>query len=131
MSLSENEPVWLLDTAVLIAHEISLANFGGAEGIRDTHLLTSAMARPKNLFVYEKPDLYELAAAYTSGIIKNHPFVDGNKRAGFLAGAAFLELNGITLIASEPEATRIILSVASGVVNEAQLANWYRENTCT
>jgi len=131
MSLSGNEPVWLLDTVVLIAHEISLANFGGAEGIRDIHLLTSAMARPKNLFVYEKPDLCELAAAYTSGIVKNHPFVDGNKRAGFLAGAAFLELNGVTLIASEPEATRIILGGASGVVNEGQLADWYREHTCT
>jgi len=130
MSLSGNEPVWLLDTAVLIAHEISLANFGGTEGIRDTHLLESAMARPKNLFIYEKPDLYELAAAYTSGIVKNHPFVDGNKRGGFLAGAALLELNGVTLIASEPEATRIILTVASGVVNEAQLADWYRKNTC-
>jgi len=130
MSPIGNEPVWLLDTAILIAHEISLANFGGAEGIRDAHLLESAMARPKNLFVNEKPDIYELAVAYTSGIVKNHPFVDGNKRAGFLAGAAFLELNGVTLIASEPEATRIILGVASGVVNEAQLADWYRENTC-
>ena len=123
-----NEPVWLLDAAVLIAHEISLANFGGAEGIRDTHLLASALARPKNLFAYEKPDLCELAAAYTLGIVKNHPFVDGNKRTGFLAGAAFLELNGITLIASEPEATRVMLGVASGVVNEVQLADWYRNN---
>jgi death-on-curing protein len=131
MSLRGKEPVWLLDTAVLIAHEISLANFGGAEGIRDTHLLESALARPKNLFAYEKPDLYELAASYTSGIVKNHPFVDGNKRTGFLAGAAFLELNGVTLIASEPEATRIITGVASGVVNEAQLADWYGEHTCT
>jgi death-on-curing protein len=124
-----NEPVWLLDAAVLIAHEISLANFGGAAGIRDTHLLASALARPKNLFAYEKPDLHELAAAYTSGIVKNHPFVDGNKRTGFLAGAAFLELNGVTLIASEPEATRIILGVASGAVNEGQLADWFRDNT--
>ena len=123
-----NEPVWLLDAAVLIAHEISLANFGGAEGIRDAHLLASALARPKNLFAYEKPDLYELAAAYTLGIVKNHPFVDGNKRTGFLAGAAFLELNGIKLIASEPEATRVILGVASGAVIEEQLADWYRSN---
>jgi death-on-curing protein len=124
-----NEPVWLLDAAVLIAHEISLANYGGAEGIRDSHLLASALARPKNLFVYEKPDLYELAAAYTLGIVKNHPFVNGNKRTGFLAGAAFLELNGEILGASEPEATRMILGVASGAVNEQQLADWYRDNT--
>ena len=118
-----------MDAAVLIAHEISLANFGGAEGIRDIRLLESAMARPKNLFAYEAPDIYELAAVYTSGIVGNHPFVDGNKRTGFLAGAAFLELNGVTLIASEPEATRIILGVASGAVNDEQLADWYRANT--
>jgi len=124
-----NEPVWLLDVAVLIAHEISLANFGGADGIRDLKLLESALARPKNLFAYERPDLFELAATYTSGIIRNHPFVDGNKRTGFLAGAAFLELNGLDLVASEPEATRIILGVAAGQVDNAQLADWFRENT--
>jgi death-on-curing protein len=124
-----NEPVWLLDAAVLIAHEISLANYGGAEGIRDSHLLASALARPKNLFVYEKPELYELAAAYTLGIVKNHPFVDGNKRTGFLTGAAFLELNGEILAASEPEATQIILGVVSGAVDQQQLADWYRDNT--
>ena len=124
-----NEPVWLLDAAILIAHEISLANHGGSEGIRDPHLLASALARPKNLFAYEKPDLYEMAAAYTLGIVKNHPFVDGNKRTGFLAGAVFLELNGENLVASEPEATRIIIGVAAGAVSEQQLADWYRDNT--
>jgi death-on-curing protein len=124
-----NEPVWLLDAAVYIAHEISLANHGGAEGIRDPHLLASALARPKNLFAYENPDLYEMVAAYTLGIVKNHPFADGNKRTGFLVGAAFLELNGENLVASEPEATRIIIDVAAGAVNEQQLADWYRDNT--
>jgi len=124
-----NEPVWLLDAAVLIAHEISLANFGGAEGIRDIGLLESALARPKNLFAYEQTDLFELAASYTSGIVGNHPFMDGNKRTGFLAGAAFLELNGRILKASEPEATRIILGVAAGEIDDAQLADWFRENT--
>jgi len=123
-----NEPKWLLDAAVLIAHEITLANHGGAEGIRDPHLLESALARPKNLFAYGKTDLCELAAAYTFGIAKNHPFFDGNKRTGFLAGAVFLELNGKRLLASEPDATRIILGVASDIVNEQQLADWYREN---
>jgi death-on-curing protein len=124
-----NEPVWLLDAAVLIAHEISLANFGGAEGIRDIGLLESALARPKNLFTYEPTDLFALAASYTSGIVRNHPFVDGNKRTGFLAGAAFLELNGRVLKASEPEATRIILGVAAGEIDDAQLADWFQENT--
>jgi len=124
-----NEPVWLLDAAVLIAHEISLANFGGAEGVRDFNLLESVLARPKNLFAYKQPNLFELAATYTSGIVRNHPFVDGNKRTGFLAGAAFLELNGLELSASEPEATRIILGVAAGDVDDTQLAGWFRENT--
>jgi len=124
-----NEPVWLLDAAVLIAHEISLANFGGADGIRDINLLESALGRRKNLFAYEKPNLFGLAAAYTSAIVRNHPFVDGNKRIGFLVGSAFLELNGLTLKASETEATRIILGVAVGDVAAAQLADWFRENT--
>ena len=121
-----NEPVWLLDAVVLIAHEISLANFGGAQGIRDPGLLASALARPKNQFAYGQPDIFELAAAYTAGIVQNHPFVDGNKRTGFLAGAAFLELNGRPLTASEPEATRIIMGLAAGAVSEQELAQWYR-----
>jgi len=123
-----NEPTWLLDAAVLIMHEISLANFGGGEGIRDIKLLESALARPNNLFAYEKPDLYQLAAAYCSGIVRNHPFVDGNKRTGFLAGAAFLQLNGITLKAGEPEATQIIVGVAAGEIDDAQLAEWFLIN---
>jgi len=124
-----NEPVWLLDAAVLIAHEISLANFGGGEGIRDPGLLASALARPKNLFLYEAPGIHELAAAYTVGIVKNHPFIDGNKRTGFLAGAAFLELNGFRLTASEPEATAVIVSLAAGQVTEAEMAEWYRRRS--
>ena len=119
----------MLDAAVLIAHEISLANFGGADGIRDINLLESVLGRRKNLFAYEKPNLFGLAAAYTSAIVRNHPFVDGNKRTGFLVGSTFLELNGLTLKASETEATRIILGVAVGDVADAQLADWFRENT--
>jgi len=88
-----SDPVWLLEVAVLIAHEVSLANFGGANGIRDQNLLESALAKPRNQFVYGNTEIPELAAAYTSGIVQNHPFVDGNKRTGFLAGATFLELN--------------------------------------
>ena len=124
-----NEPVWLLDAAVLIAHEVSLANFGGADGIRDLNLLRSALARPRNLLAYGNPGLHELAAAYTVGIVRNHPFVDGNKRTGFLAGAAFLELNGGRLVAAEIDATRTVLGVAAGEISEAQLAEWFRANT--
>ena len=124
-----NEPVWLLDAAVLMAHEISLANFGGGEGIRDPGLLASALARPKNLFLYGSPGIHELAAAYTAGIIQNHPFIDGNKRTGFLAGAAFLELNGQRLTASEPHATHIIVGLATGEVSETELAVWFQNHS--
>lgn len=124
-----SDPTWLLEVAVLIAHEVSLANFGGADGIRDQSLLKSALARPRNLFVYGDPGIPELAAAYTAGIVQNHPFVDGNKRTGFLAGAAFLELNGFRLTATEPEATRIILDLAAGDVTELQLAAWFGEKS--
>lgn len=123
-----NEPVWLLESAVLIAHEISLSIHGGGSGIRDSGLLQSALAKPGNLFEYGEPDISDLAGAYMSGIVKNHPFVDGNKRAGFLAGAAFLEINGYRLIASETDAAQIILGLASGLVTEEQLVVWLREN---
>ena len=124
-----SEPIWLLEAAVLIAHEISLANHGGSAGIRDVGLLESALARPRNLYEYGDPDIPELAAAYMAGIVKNHPFVDGNKRAGFLAGAAFLELNGFRLTASEPEATQAIIGLAAGNFSDSQLASWLQDNS--
>ncbi len=123
-----NEPVWVLDAAVLIAHEISLANFGGADGIRDVGLLESALAKPHNLFAYGRPTLFEMAASYSFGIIRNHPFVDGNKRTGFLVGVTFLELNGWRLSATETEATEAIISVAAGTLSEQELAAWYQQH---
>ena len=123
-----NEPVWVLDAAVLIAHEISLANFGGADGIRDAGLLESALAKPRNLFAYGEPTLFEMAASYSYGIIRNHPFVDGNKRTGFLVGATFLEINGWLLNASEAQATEAIMSVAAGTLSEKELAAWYKRH---
>ncbi len=119
-----SEPVWLLESAVLIAHEITLSVHGGSAGIRDQGLLESALARPRNLFEYGEPGIFELAAAYTAGIVQNHPFVDGNKRTGFLAGAAFLEINGLRFVANETDATQIILALASGRLSEQQLAEW-------
>ncbi len=124
-----SDPVRLLEVAVLIAHEVSLANFSGADGIRDQNLLESALAKPRNQFVYGNTEIPELAGAYTTGIVQNHPFVDGNKRTGFLAGAAVMELNGLRLTATEPEATRIILDLAAGDVSELQLAAWFREKS--
>jgi death-on-curing protein len=124
-----NEPVWLLESAVLIAHEITLSVHGGGVGIRDQGLLESALARPRNLFEYGEPGIFELAAAYTAGIVQNHPFVDGNKRTGFLAGAAFLEINGLRFVANETDATQIILALASGLLSEQQLAEWMEKSS--
>ena len=119
-----SEPVWLLETAVLIAHEISLVVHGGSAGIRDQGLLESALARPRNLYKYNQAGIIELAASYTAGIIQNHPFVDGNKRAGFLAGIAFLELSGFKFTASEAETTPMIVALAAGQLKESQLVKW-------
>ena len=88
-------PEWILRETVLALHEQLLAEFGGSKGIRDEGLLNSALDRPENLFVYGQPTLSELAAAYSFGLVKNHPFVDGNKRIGFAIAAVFLQLNGL------------------------------------
>jgi death-on-curing protein len=124
-----SEPVWLRESTVLIAQETTIAIHGGSPGIRDRGLLESAMARPRNLYQYESPDLCALAAAYTAGIVKNHPFVDGNKRAGFLAGAAFLDLNGMQFSASEAGAAQMIFALAAGEISESRLAHLFRENS--
>src|SRR3990172_9535685 len=106
-----------------------IAEHGGSHGVRDTGLLESALSRPVNLFSYGDPDLPALAAAYAAGIIKNHPFIDGNKRTGFAAAATFLDRNGLELTASEAEATRMTLDLASGSVAEEEYGAWLRENS--
>lgn len=103
--------------------------FGGPVGVRDKGLLESALARPRQLFEYNNPDLCRLAAAYVVGMVKNHPFVDGNKRTGFLAGSIFLEINGLKLEANEPDATHTIMELAAGSLSEDDLAEWFRRNT--
>lgn len=125
------EPVWLLEAAVLIAQEATISIQGGGSGIRDRGLLESALSRPRNLYQYNNPDLFNLAASYTHGIVKNHPFVDGNKRAGFLAGTAFLELNGFRFAASESLATQAITNLAAGELSEAELAEFFRNHCQT
>jgi death-on-curing protein len=122
------EPVWILHQSVLAIHDVLLAEFGGAPGIRDESLLESALARPLNLWSYEKPNLFRLAAAYTHGIVKNHPFVDGNKRTGYVIGGIFLERNGQKLNASEEEATTAIMVLASNAITEDDFAHWLRDN---
>lgn len=123
-------PVWVAREAVLAVHDQMLAEFGGDSGVRDTGLLESALARPENKFAYEHPTLFELAAAYAYGIVKNHPFVDGNKRTGFMAAVMFLERNGCRFGAGEADAVVRTLGLAAGELTEADYAAWLAES-CT
>ncbi len=119
---------WLDKRALLLLHGESLAEHGGAAGMRDEGLLDSALARAQNLVAYGEPDVADLAAAYGSGISQNHPFVDGNKRAAFLSVGLFLALNGYRLIATQAEATIVVLSLAAGELDEVEFAGWLREH---
>jgi death on curing protein len=122
------EPEWLDTDIVLDIHAEQLAIFGGGDGMRDLGLLESALARPLNKFTYGETDLAALAAAYAFGISRNHPFVDGNKRAAFGSMIVFLGLNGIDLDVPPENATAIILEVAAGEIDEDGLARWLRDN---
>jgi death on curing protein len=119
---------WVDKHALLLLHDESLAEHGGLPGLRDAGLLDSALARPLNQATYGEPDLCALAAAYCVGLAKNHPFVDGNKRAAFLAMGMFLFLNGHRLVATQAEATLAVLAVAASEWDEATLAAWLREH---
>jgi death on curing protein len=120
------EPIWIDEADCLAFHEEMLARFGGLGGIRDRGLLDSALNRPLHLFAYGKPGLFELAAAYAAGIIKNHPFLDGNKRAGFMAAALFLEVNDLEFSAPEEQAVLQTLGLAAGEVSERAYAAWLK-----
>ena len=123
------EPVWLLKPAVNAVHSMMIARFGGADGIRDEGLLDSALVRPTNIYLYEEnTDIAVLAAAYAAGLIQNHPFVDGNKRIGFMAAFMFLDLNGAMLEADEISATAMTLSLAASEIEEADYAEWISAN---
>jgi death-on-curing protein len=126
--MKKAEPNWILERVVLAAHDRLLAAHGGAEGLRDAGLLESALARPRQHYAYGSPDVFELAALYTAGVVRNHPFVDGNKRTGFAIGIAFLELNGFVLQATEEDATNVVLALAAGDLDEAGYTAWLRAN---
>ena len=122
-------PSWILRETVFALHERLLAEFGGSAGIGDEGLLDSALARPENLFSYSKPSIFDLAASYAFGLVKNHPFIDGNKRIGFTVAILFLEVNGYHFEGSEIEATIKTLALAAGVLNEAKYAAWLKANS--
>mgnify|MGYP006276627097 FL=1 len=119
---------WIDRRALELLHNESLAEHGGASGLRDEGLLESALARPLNVAAYGEPDVAELAASYGVGLAKNHAFVDGNKRAAFLAVGLFLALNGHRLRVSQVEATLTMLAVAAGEIREEEFAAWIREH---
>ena len=122
------EPIWVEKRDALAIHEQLLILHGGASGLRDEGLLESALARPRQQFAYASPDIIELASAYTAGIVGNHPFVDGNKRTGFVVGVLFLEMNGYLFTATEAEAAQAVLELAAGTVDEAGFAAFVRDH---
>jgi death-on-curing protein len=123
------EPIWIEAHDAVVLHERLLVAHGGAAGIRDEGLLESALSRPRQHVAYAGAlDVVELAALYTAGIVKNHPFVDGNKRTGFVVGVLFLELNGYRFTASEEVAARVVLDLAAGTVDERGYAAFLRAN---
>ena len=119
---------WVNRQVLLLLHEESLAEHGGAPGLRDEGLLDSALSRPLNLALYDDPDVADLAAAYGIGLAKNHAFVDGNKRAAFLALGMFLALIGHRLRATQLDATLTMLAVAAGEISEKGLSQWIRDH---
>ena len=121
-------PVWVRRDVVIAVHEQLLAAFGGSSGLRDEGLLDSALSRPQNLLAYGRPAVFDLAASHAFGLVKNHPFVDGNKRIGLTIAVTFLELNGHRLQATEADATVETLALAAGAKSEADYAAWLKAN---
>ena len=122
-------PVWILRETVVAVHGSLLREFGGLSGIRDVGMFDSALARPEQLFVYGKPELSDRAAAYAFGLVRNHPFLDGNKRIGLVTAVIFLELNGQEFFATEVDAVIQTLALAVGELDEAGYAAWLRKNS--
>lgn len=118
---------WVRDDVVHAIHDRQLAEHGGPMGVRDEAALDSALPRPRNLAAYESPDAAALAAAYAYGIVRNHPFIDGNKRTGWVVARLFLVRNGYSLRFDPHDAVQTIESLASGKLPESELADWFRQ----
>jgi death-on-curing protein len=118
--------VWIPLDAVLAIHDEQISEHGGIRGVRDRALVESALARPRNLFAYGEPDAAALAAAYAYGLCSNHGFLDGNKRTAYVVAETFLDLNGYAVVAQDVAVANTMLAVASGVMSEEQITNWFR-----
>jgi death-on-curing protein len=123
------EPYWLTREECLALHDMMLSHYSGLPGVRDEHMLDSALAKPRQLFADGKPSMAEMAAAYAAGIIKNHPLLDGNKRTGFMLGAGFLERNGFEFHATEVDAVLKTLALAAGKMTQGAYAAWLKANS--
>ena len=120
------KPVWMDRADCLAIHEMVLSQHGGLAGIRDDGMLASALAKPQNRFAYGSSTLPELAASYAAGIVLNHPFLDGNKRTGFMLAATFLDVNGLKLDATEESVVAHTVAMAAGTIKEAKYADWLK-----
>jgi death-on-curing protein len=129
MAAKRKEPMWIEERDVLAIHDRVLAQHGGAVGVRDQRLLQSALARPRQHHAYVRgASMVKMAALYTAGMVRNHPFLDGNKRTGFVIGVLFLELHGFEFNASEEDATQAVMAQAAGTMDEAGYEAWLGEN---
>lgn len=123
------QPVWIEEAEALVLHERLLSLDPGASGVRDLGLLKSALARPRHAFAYtENVDIFALSAIYTGGVVRNHPFIDGNKRIGFLIGVLFLELNGYHFSADEESVAQAVIALAGGTLNEQGYTRFLRDH---
>jgi death-on-curing protein len=122
------EPTWLESRDIVSIHEELLREFGGSAGLRDSGLLESALGSPRNHFAYGERDHFRRAAAYAVALTRNHPFVDGNKRAAFMAAYVFLGVNGHDLQAREEDVVRTMLLLARRKLSEEELSEWFRES---
>ena len=122
------EPLWVGEPVALAIHGRQISEHGGAVGVSDETLLSSALAKPRNLFEYspQEADIARLAAAYLYGIVNNHPFIDGNKRTGLVVCGVFLRLNGQRVVASLPELYTLVMTTASGEIDEEEIAEFLR-----
>jgi death on curing protein len=126
-----SESVWLSEKLVLAIHSDQIVTHGGLDGLREVNLLDASLARPRHLWTYTRPDLFELAAAYGYGLTKNHPFIDGNKRTAFMVMFVFLGLNGYFLDAKETEVVLTMEQLASSILTQDELAIWLKKHSKT
>jgi death-on-curing protein len=122
------EPIWLSYEDIMLIHEIQLANYGGLEGVRDENLLISAIMRPQNMFAYEQPTIFEMAASLAFGLAKNHPFNDANKRTATVSCISFLRINDANFNAPQEELVITMVALASSQISQTEFAKWLELN---